>query len=789
MGRARLMQPVRRKLAGVTIAYLFGAGLSVLWTFPLPVIGTFCALLFAVAAIWRLRQRKSAFCILLIIFALMGNLRAGTQITLRDLPSKPGASIEGIVDEIKKDNRVYLKDVHVEGGEALHRRALVTLMHGEDETEAPAVCVGQRIVGTGRLFAQEEKRNPGSVDRRVQALCEGYELSGYILPGWTAYGEGGFSVREAFRQIRLSLLKRIEDLFGDQSALFQGIMLGERSGLDAELTAALRLTGTAHILTVSGLHFSIIAIALSRLFALMPIYKGVRFALLVAILSIFMMLTDAAPGTVRACIMAIVREGAPMRGRKYDPLTALAFSALVMVIVQPLWILHASFQFSFVVVLGIQLLSGSLRKAFRRFLPDNRVGMALGDALSISVCAQTAALPMQLMLYGYVPLLSLPMNMLCSAFMSVALLGGWICLLASLLFPEMVSGIAEMLKIATAGFERLSVAVASLDGAIVRLPAPYGLWVIGFVVLLMLLSRKIGFGRLRKVVAFGIAILLMLTYLPRFDPSTRAVQLDVGQGDAAVLCMGREAILIDVGPSDSYEALRYLRHEGLFVRAVILSHLDEDHAGALASILRSEIRIPQIIIPTGALDDEVADTVISALELALEKKIPVREVQAGSKLFAGEIEVDVLSPTYAQAGSNERSLLLHVQTQGISLLYTGDLPSACEPVVLPKCDVLKVAHHGSKYASSDVFIEQTQPDIALISVGKNNAYGHPGKRVLDALKRAGVHVLRTDECGGITLRLQEGEIHVDTFLTPSLKTTSSIFTLRHILAQAKSAEE
>ena len=128
--------------------------------------------------------------------------------------------------------------------------------------------------------------------------------------------------------------------------------------------------------------------------------------------------------------------------------------------------------------------------------------------------------------------------------------------------------------------------------------------------------------------------------------------------------------------------------------------------------------------------------------------------------------MQVLSPTSELSGSNERSLVVHARLAGKSLLLAGDLPKNCEPVIVPDCDILKVAHHGSKNATSDVFVHMTQPEFALISVGADNSYGHPASRVLEALERVGACTLRTDECGCITLWLEGEEIRVSCFLDP-----------------------
>ena len=549
--------------------------------------------------------------------------------------------------------------------------------------------------------------------------------------------------------------------------MFQGIMIGDRSEIDEEVTAAMRLTGTAHILTVSGLHLSLIAAAVSGLLGCFSLGRKSRFGILGVFLLLFTALTGAAAGTIRACIMAMLREWAKLRGRQYEPLTALSFAALCMTLVQPLWLLSASFQFSFFAVLSIQLFANQFALLAAKRLNLHGLLLRLCSVLAVSLSAQLSSIPMQLMLYGYVPLLSLPMNVLCAAIIPALLLGGWIAVTASVLFLPAGICLAQILSRTAAVFEQLSLRAASLPGAIIRLPAPHGWSVLLVFVLLLLLTARIRLGRRRYLAAVLVIGAVAAGYALRFDSGTRYVQLDVGQGDGALLRCGRHAVLVDVGPADSYEMLRYLRHEGLFVNAVILSHLDEDHAGALGVLLSSEIRIPAVITAKGAPDQEATQAVREVLDHLGTNGIMLHEVRRGDRIDVNGFSFDVLSPDDALSGSNERSLVLYTVAQGVSFLLTGDLPIDCELEYVPRADVLKVAHHGSKNSTSDAFARMASPSAAIISAGQNNQYGHPHARVLAALD--GAKILRTDEQGCITLRLLDGVYSIEGFVDPQVQ--------------------
>ena len=771
-GRERLFLPVRRKLASFAMAYLAGVYLSVHAQFPAAWTLALCAFLLGWAFL-RLARRKSALLFVMGIFLLAGNGIAGYQISVRDLPTQPGVHVTGRIAAVEKPYRVYLKDVLVDGEPRIQRAVLVTLMREDsDEEPLPDASVGQLVSGYGRLFAPEEVRNPGGIDQRIRALADGYELSGYILPGWTVEGTACFSLWEWFRCLRERMLARTASIFGERAALFQGIMLGDKSAISSEVSHAMRLTGTVHVLTVSGMHLGMIAEVLSALLRKLGAGRYVRFGVLGGALGFFSCLTGGAAGTVRALIMALLREWARIRGRTYEPLTALSFAALIMTLIRPLWALDASFQFSFFVMLGIILLGQGISAYLNRLHMPDAIRRSL-EMVSVSATAQIAALPMQLMFYGYVPLLALPMNFLCGMLMPVLLLGGWLCTLASV-FPAWVYDLpVSALGMISGRFEAASVAVASSRLGVLRLPAPYAASVFLFAALMALLSCRIRFGKRRRIAALCTALLLAVAYLPRVCPLPRYVQLDVGQGDAALFRSGRHAVLVDVGPANSYDMLRYLRHEGLFVDAVVLSHLDEDHAGALAVLLDSEVDIPCVIMAEGAWHDDVSQDVLAGLKKLEAQGIAVHEVRRGDRIHFGSLVMDVYSPDELRLGSNERSLLLHASMSGTDFLLTGDLPQESEPENIPRCDVLKVAHHGSAKAISDAFLARARPTLSLISVGKDNRYGHPARRVLDALDSAGSAVLRTDENGCITLWLRDGIWYIQRYLESSRRGDSA----------------
>lgn len=756
-----LFYPVGRKLMACTLMYMAGIVCASLFTCPVLVCIGVCAILALVIVYFRRTGRRLLLPVCLVFF-VTGVAITGIQLGISDVPTASETPISGTISSIESDYRVKLDDVRLSDKMTTNRPVIVTLMNEDAELLPMAPSVGQRVSGTGRLFLQDAVRNPGGVDRRISALCDEYELSGYLLPGWTADGAERFSFAEAFRRLRLSLLDRLTLYFGEDASLFAALMLGEKGDVDPELKSAMQLTGTAHILSVSGMHLTMVSSAVYALLNLLPIGMKVISVIQAIVLLLFTGLTGAAVGTVRALLMQFMRLIARVTGRRYDPLTSLSFSALVILAASPLMVFDAGFQFSFFVVFGIQLLMDPIRNLPPlRWLSQHARWLA--EMMAVSLSAQIAALPMQLSLYGYVPLLALPMNLLASILIPFLMLGGWVLLLVGFILPAAASKGAEILALAERAFEAISLWAAHLRGGILRLPSPASGLLAVFGAAMALISPKIRFGRCRYRAFITVLLCISALYLPRLDPALRYVQLDVGQGDASLIRSGRHAVVVDAGPAGSYDLIRYLRHEGLVIDGLVFSHLDEDHAGALDALSCSEIGLDRVVMAEGALEDVDSEAVLAGIERLEQNGVSIEFVQAGDSFSAMEMHFSVLSPDASLKGSNERSLLLQVQAADVNLLLCGDLPKKSEPDVVPACDVLKVAHHGSKNASSAEFLKQASPQIAVISVGGNNSYGHPHERVLGDLEAVGARVYRTDQTGCVTIWLEDG-LRTDTFL-------------------------
>ena len=259
-------------------------------------------------------------------------------------------------------------------------------------------------------------------------------------------------------------------------------------------------------------------------------------------------------------------------------------------------------------------------------------------------------------------------------------------------------------------------------------------------------------------------------------PTLRVTFLDVGQGDAAVVeTPGGGTMVVDAGRSfEDGDAgrqivLPYLRSRGIDrVHALALTHADDDHSGGAKTLLQ-RIRVDRVLIPSGA---QAEPTLAPIQQLANQRRIPVVEVGAGQTLdFNDGCLAEVLNPLTPQRAEsekdNDRSLVLRIRRGATSLLLTGDVEESAEARMTRQipdlaADVFKAPHHGSKTSTSARFLDRVRPQLAIISAGKRNNFGHPHPTVLHRLQSRGIRTLRTDLHGAITIESNGQTLRITT---------------------------
>lgn len=574
----------------------------------------------------------------------------------------------------------------------------------------------------------------------------------------------------AISAVRAWSLANVERSFPEpHAALASGILIGEQGTLPSSLRDALRITGTTHLVVVSGQN---IAIVLGAAVALLSAFLPRRRAGLVVLLLLpaYVVLVGASPPVLRAAAMAVGVAIATAAGRRTPAWVFLAYALAVMVAAAPLLISDISFQLSAAATAGVLLIAPPLTDAIVAPLMDRTWGRgilaALVEAALVAVAAAIAVLPVQAAAFGTASLVQVPANAAVSvvyegtlALAALAALLGWLPPVA-LLIREAGQAVPGAFIATVEGFARVPSAAVPL-----HLAAPAVIaWCTGIAALLWALSRRPRGSRALSVRATlparSLALLvvaggLWMAVLTPPDPLPSVTVLDVGQGLAVLVRDRGHSVLIDAGPPDAavLAALARAGHRGA-LDVLVLTHDDIDHIGGAAEVVN---RVG-------------ARRVLGAPHIPAHRADGLQPIDIGDRVRLSEqTQIEVLAPasrTPALAGSdNDAGLVLMVTVGQRRILLPADIEAATERSLIRRGHALRadanvVPHHGSKTSSTTEFIAAVTPGLAVVSVGARNPYGHPVPEVM--ARYAGAAMYRTDEAGDVTIRTDGTRMWVHT---------------------------
>jgi len=247
------------------------------------------------------------------------------------------------------------------------------------------------------------------------------------------------------------------------------------------------------------------------------------------------------------------------------------------------------------------------------------------------------------------------------------------------------------------------------------------------------------------------------------DPSADAEFhfIDVGQGDAAMIMTDEVHILVDCGTGEYADTvIEYVKKYTDTVDLFVFSHPHDDHMGGAADVM-SALEVKEVLMADGGSDSKFFERALDVIE---EKDITVTEAIAGKKYTCGDVNIDVFSPAKDYEDHNNNSIVMKATVDGASVMFTGDAETPVESDVLKSyagklsSNVLKVGHHGSTTSSSRAFVEAVDPDIAVISCGEGNSYGHPHREIVALYSELEIPTYRTDKEGDIVLICRDGKI-------------------------------
>lgn len=664
--------------------------------------------------------------------------------------------ISGEVTEIIKTSFGFKMMVTSENGESKGTKVLLCT------EENPNVRIKNRIKAECEKEAFEQARNKGNFDEEIYYKGKKVFLKANVKE-LTVLDQEYSEIREMLSVLREKLCTNIEKSCGDrESSVLKAIIYGEKSDLDSEIKEQYSKNGIAHILAISGLHMSLVGMGIYRLLRYRFSFVNSGIVCLVVI-CFFGVMTGFGVSVKRALYMMIIRILGDILGRKYDLRVSISFSILLLLIENPFYLINNSFLLSYSAIISIGFVYPELEKWLEVENPLLKTILA-GSVMWL------VNLPLIAYMYFEVPTYAVFLNLIVIPLMSMVFLSGMAT--SGVMFFSMTLGVfcvgaaAFVLKFYLA----LCRFVERLPGAYVVTGKPdletmvifYAVLFFGVYLIRFLGDKK----ALRNGVMIStIVVLIALIYGDKSPHGLRISVIDVDQGDCILIENGNgKNYLIDGGSTSvsnvgKYRIVPYLKAMGIKkIDYVLISHSDSDHMNGICEIIENDLmNIENIGICENPLFMENYNDL---KQQANEKGIKIITLTAGDLIKEDTLSFEIISPDNGNyTDVNSASMVMNMKYDEFSMCFTGDMDASTEKKVLESVldsDILKVAHHGSKTASSKGFLQKTMPEIAVISCGVENSYGHPHMETLENLREMNAKTFITAERGCIIIQVKSG---------------------------------
>ncbi|MBO5303631.1 MAG: DNA internalization-related competence protein ComEC/Rec2 [Lachnospiraceae bacterium] len=766
----------KRKLLTLLTAFLFGAAAMEYHCSWLYLAGGIASVLY-VCCYRKKVARKSCMVVMVlgIIFGMaLGSVRSFKQAQPREfymnlLTDGEKCLLQGEIfrKEEKEENYLfYLKNCILQY-QNQHYNCNQILVYLETDT----CSIGKILCVQGKIKKFSLPMNEGNYNEmqyyhslNIEFAVENAEVTGL-------YGQ-----EKVFREYLYKIKKEIKESFSvcmhaADAGVMTAMVLGDKSGLDMEIKSMYQTAGISHFYSISGLHISMLGMVFYKLLRKWKCSYGVSGLLAGIWIWCYGILSGFGISSTRAIGMFLLLLYAKYRGRTYDRPTALALLAAVMV-----WnntdVLHnIGFLLSFGAVIGVclaQFFMEEKSKILKERLKENFL---------VSLYIQLVTIPILCCSFYEISVYSICINLFILPCMSVLFgcgIFGGICGCFSVFWGKFLllpcHFILDIFEKVCSIFLQLPNAVW-ITGTFDEKKIVCWYCLLGILVFLQWQKKR------EKSVAKGCIpgiCYMLLAFCLVIAPKKMAEVnfLDVGQGDGIFIANGDGThLFIDGGSSDiskvgTYRILPCLKYNG--VRQIdywFVSHCDSDHMSGLLEVLEAGYKVKYLVVAEYLPQDEVWQKL---KDLTEKKQIPILYMRKGQSLYSksakGKMQwkMECLYPgeeNYSE-DKNAMSLALVYENADFKALFAGDLAEEQEKIladenILSTVDVFKANHHGSKYSNSMALLEEIQPQVTVVSCGKNNSYGHPHAAAIERLEKTGSRVFYTMETGQITVDIKK----------------------------------
>ena len=531
------------------------------------------------------------------------------------------------------------------------------------------------------------------------------------------------------------------------------LLLGDMTFVSVDVIESFRKNGISHLFAISGTQVTVLADVVIKLLEKIKIKERNRYILVNIFIIFYMLLTGSPPAILRAVLFFLLSSINKYNYFYISNLNLFLLTLSITLLINPYFIYDLGFLYSYVISMALIMCSKIL---------DNKkyfVSLFLTSLISFLV-----SLPITLYNFYEINFMSIIYNLFYVPFVNTILFP--LSIISLFLYP-----VDYVLNFFIIILEKTSLYISSINFGRIIIPKLNIIFYVFYYLFLYL------FYRYRKrlfLLIFIIMIVLHYNFYNIFD-FDYIYMFDVGQGDSILIHSKNTNMLIDTGGKVNHYSESWMKKENessIAENSLIpffksmgikklqfleLSHGDYDHMGEAINLVNN-FKVEKVIFNCGPYND---------LENELIKVLYKKNIKYYSCIK--ELNIDKNKLYFLQTkeydNENDNSNVIYTKLNGYSFMFMGDASTTTEKAILdkynlPDIDVLKVGHHGSKTSSSEEFIDKIKPKYSVISVGKNNRYGHPNKKVLDNLEKSKIY--RTDEDGSIMFKIKNNELKIET---------------------------
>ena len=521
----------------------------------------------------------------------------------------------------------------------------------------------------------------------------------------------------------------------NKNAYLNTFIIGDKSYIDSNIKKSYQENGISHLFAISGMHITLLVSIIEKMLLKLKVKENTRFKIIMYILIFYLLLVGLSPSILRGVLFYFLFKLNNIYYFYIKPVNLFLLIMSFSLLVNPYYIYDVGFQYSYLISLSLICLSKNIQSK-NYFI----------SLLKVSFVSFIVSIPITLYNFYQLNIMSIFYNLIFVPLISIIIFP--FTLIVVIIKP--LEPIYDLLIIL---LENMSLLFSKISlGKLVFIKLPLIIYVIYFLIVLLYIFRN------KKEYLFLLLITLFIHYLYPFINDKDYINfIDVGQGDSLLIHYQNKNIMIDTGGSLTNQGnisnntiIPLLKSYGINkLHYLILTHGDADHMGE-ASIIVNNLKVETVIFNCGSYNN---------MEKELIKQLNKKNIEyytCINKLNIKDIKFYFLNQK-DYGNENDNSNVIYTKIYNKTYLFMGDAGVEVENDIIENYDLnnidyLKIGHHGSPTSSSKNFIETINPKNSIISVGENNKYGHPNKKVLNNLKNSKIY--RTDIEGSIMFKIK-----------------------------------